>query len=99
MPFIFESTGVETHFTNGLDPQPRARGVFAFFRPELLVQWLAYLPPTHMAQAGPHTVQEQLAAPTFLARMQHMPQLVTEWGTGGASYKLWLAQITAIQNL
>ncbi|MGH8846393.1 MAG: hypothetical protein ACREXG_04745 [Polaromonas sp.] len=41
LPFLWESTGVETHFTNGLDPQPRARGVFAFFRPELLVQWLA----------------------------------------------------------
>jgi type I restriction enzyme R subunit len=41
LPFVWESTGVETHFTNGLDPEPRARGVFAFFRPELLVQWLA----------------------------------------------------------
>jgi hypothetical protein len=25
-----------------LDPEPRARSVFAFFRPELLVQWLAF---------------------------------------------------------
>ncbi len=40
LPFVWESTGVETHFTNGLDPEPRARPVFAFFRPELLVQWL-----------------------------------------------------------
>ena len=45
LPFVWESTGVETHFTNGLDPEPRARAVFAFFRPELLVQWLALLPP------------------------------------------------------
>jgi type I restriction enzyme, R subunit len=44
LPFVWESTGIETHFTNGLDPEPRARAVFAFFRPELLVQWLAYLP-------------------------------------------------------
>ena len=36
LPFLFESTGVETQFTNGLDPQPRSRRVFAFFRPELL---------------------------------------------------------------
>ncbi|MGH8857322.1 MAG: type I restriction-modification enzyme R subunit C-terminal domain-containing protein [Polaromonas sp.] len=28
-----------------------------------------------------------------------MPQLITEWGVGGASYQLWPAQITAIQNL
>jgi type I restriction enzyme R subunit len=43
LPFLFESTGVETHFTNGLDPQPRARGVFAFFRPELLAEWVTFL--------------------------------------------------------
>lgn len=34
LPFVFESTGVETRFTNGLDPAPRARPLFAFFRPE-----------------------------------------------------------------
>ena len=28
LPFLYESTGVETRFTNGLDPQPRSRGVF-----------------------------------------------------------------------
>lgn len=93
MPFLWESTGVETHFTNGLDPEPRARGVFAFFRPELLVQWLAYIP----ANAEPNTAHE--ASGTFLARMRHMPQLVTQWGSGGAHYQLWPAQITAIQNL
>ena len=40
LPFVFESTGVETRFTNGLDPAPRARPLFAFFRPELLLHWL-----------------------------------------------------------
>jgi len=93
LPFVWESTGVETHFTNGLDPEPRARSVFAFFRPELLVQWLTYLP----AQAAPNTAQE--TAGTFLSRLQHMPQLVTEWGSGGAHYQLWPAQISAITNL
>ena len=50
LPFVWESTGIETHFTNGLDPEPRARAVFAFFRPELLVQWLAYLPSSSSSQ-------------------------------------------------
>jgi len=93
LPFVWESTGVETHFTNGLDPEPRARSVFAFFRPELLVQWLAYLP----ARADSNTAQE--TAGTFLARMRSMPKLVTEWGSGGAHYALWPAQISAITNL
>ncbi len=93
LPFVWESTGVETHFTNGLDPEPRARSVFAFYRPELLVQWLAYLP----TPATDTSAQE--TAGTFLARMRCMPQLVTEWGSGGAHYALWPAQIGAITNL
>ena len=36
LPFSYESTGIETHFTQVLDPQPRARSVFAFHRPETL---------------------------------------------------------------
>lgn len=96
LPFVFESTGVETRFTNGLDPLPRARPLFAFFRPELLVQWLTYLP----AQAASASDATDLSeAPTFLRRMQSRPPLVTEWGQGGAHFKLWPAQITAIQNL
>lgn len=90
MPFVWESTGVETHFTNGLDPEPRARSVFAFFRPEPLAQWLALLPPA----VGSEGVSE--APSTFLARMRNMPQLVTEWGSGGAHYQLWPAR-TACQ--
>lgn len=97
LPFLWESTGVETHFTNGLDPEPRARGVFAFFRPELLVQWLAYIAPA----AAPNTAHgaADVYSGTFLARLRHMPQLVTEWGSGGAHYQLWPAQISAITNL
>ena len=36
LPFHYESTGVETQFTNRLDPDPRSRRVFAFHRPEEL---------------------------------------------------------------
>ena len=36
LPFLYESTGVETFFTNGLDPDPRSRRVFAFHLPETL---------------------------------------------------------------
>jgi len=33
LPFCFESTGVETRFTNGLDPEPRSHNVFACLCP------------------------------------------------------------------
>jgi type I restriction enzyme R subunit len=40
LPFAYESTGVETQFTNQLDPSPKSRNVFAFHRPETLLEWL-----------------------------------------------------------
>lgn len=41
LPFLYQSTGVETRFTNRLDPDPRSRQVFHFHRPETLTRWLA----------------------------------------------------------
>jgi len=34
LPFIYESTGILTRFTDARDPKPRARPVFSFHRPE-----------------------------------------------------------------
>jgi type I restriction enzyme R subunit len=41
IPFLYESTGVITRFTDQRDPKPRSREVFAFHRPETLREWLA----------------------------------------------------------
>jgi type I restriction enzyme R subunit len=40
LPFCYQSTGVETRFTNFLEPDARSRPVFGFHRPETLVGWL-----------------------------------------------------------
>ncbi|MBW2981749.1 DEAD/DEAH box helicase family protein [Candidatus Woesearchaeota archaeon] len=40
LPFVYESTGVETRFTNLWDPKPRSRDVFSFHKPETFEQWL-----------------------------------------------------------
>ena len=40
LPFGYESTGVETRFTCGLDPVPTSRRVFGFHRPETLARWV-----------------------------------------------------------
>ncbi|RUA28023.1 MAG: restriction endonuclease subunit R, partial [Bacteroidetes bacterium] len=40
LPFVYESTGIITHFTDYRDPKPRARTVFGFHRPETLANWL-----------------------------------------------------------
>ncbi len=41
LPFVYESTGVVTRFTDGRDPKPRSREVFTFPRPETMVEWLS----------------------------------------------------------
>jgi len=83
LPFQYESTGIETHFTSGLDPQPRARNVFAFHRPEMLAQWVR--------GAGDAGTGAGEPPPSFLALMNSMPGLVE---TG-----LWPAQVVAIKSL
>ncbi|RCX32809.1 type I restriction-modification enzyme R subunit C-terminal domain-containing protein [Thioalbus denitrificans] len=102
LPFAYQSTGVETRFTNGLDPQPRSRPVFAFHRPEMLATWLAdaFVVTSSPSQGeGPDGGEVPKAAEdhpvysaqTLLARIAHLPPLVTEG--------LWPAQVTAIENL
>jgi type I restriction enzyme R subunit len=69
LPFIYESTGAETRFTNGYDPDARSRRVFTFHRPETLIEWLRQI------AENPHL-------PTFRARLRAMPA-VDERGLWG----------------
>jgi type I restriction enzyme R subunit len=62
LPFIYESTGTETRFTNGYDPDARSRRVFTFHRPETLTEWV-------------RQIRENPYAPTFRARLQSLPEL------------------------
>ncbi len=39
LPFVYESTGVLTRFTDTRDPKPRSREVFSFPRPETVQDW------------------------------------------------------------
>ena len=64
LPFAFESTGKETRFTNGLDPEPRSRRVFSFPRPETLKGWTV--------------LPNDTEPPTTLWRLQDMPPLIAD---------------------
>jgi type I restriction enzyme R subunit len=85
LPFRYESTGVETFFTNGLDPDPTARRVFSFHRPETLGAWLAAEVRRRSGKADAPT------APTLKGRMRLAQQL----NRAG----MWPAQIRAVENL
>lgn len=40
LPFVYESTGTITRFTDCRDPKPRGRNVFSFHKPETIVEWI-----------------------------------------------------------
>ncbi|WP_219414720.1 DEAD/DEAH box helicase family protein [Pseudonocardia nigra] len=62
LPFRYESTGVDTRFTNGLDPIVRPRRVFSFHQPATVARWM------READADPE-------APTLRHRLRQMPAL------------------------
>ncbi|MFW6641405.1 DEAD/DEAH box helicase family protein [Nocardiopsis algeriensis] len=60
LPFQYVSDGNETRLYNGLDPEPRSRGVFAVHRPSTLARWIA-------------EAEEDHQAPTLRARLRRLP--------------------------
>ncbi len=87
LPFAYESTGIETRFTNGMDPEPRSRPVFSFYRPEGLAKLLELAEPDVAAEARPDYIDR---GRTFLARMRNIPELKDD---------LWPPKDRAIANL
>jgi len=41
LPFVYESTGIITRFTDYRDPKPRGRNIFSFHKPETITLWLS----------------------------------------------------------
>jgi type I restriction enzyme R subunit len=64
LPFCYQSTGVETRFTNLLEPDARSRPIFSFHRPETFADWLA----------------EDTKSPGSILRahLKHLPPLIKE---------------------
>ena len=92
LPFLYESTGAETQFTNRLDPEPRSRLVFSFHSPQTLATWLGT--PEASGTNGHRIAEERgdyLAADNLRQRLKAMPAL----NASG----LWPVQERAIRNL
>ncbi len=92
LPFLYESTGAETQFTNRLDPEPRSRNVFAFHNPETLARWVgaSETPGTAPMQASEEG-GDYLVVDNLRQKLRAMPPL----NTSG----LWPVQERAIRNL
>jgi type I restriction enzyme R subunit len=103
LPFLYESTGVETQFTNLLDPYPRSRPVFAVHRPETLAEWLAadtldkWVKTLHEDGTGLFTAADDSRPSSFRSRLQTLPPL--EQPREGSGWRLFPNQMQAITNL
>ena len=97
LPFLYESTGSETRFTNGLDPQPRSRIFFSFHTSDTLAEWLggqegSVEPPSDGVEliadagGGGYRIRHSLRR-----RLTTMPPL--------SDSNLWTVQAQAIRNL
>ena len=64
LPFCYQSTGIETRFTNLMEPDARSRPVFAFHRPETFADWLMD--------------ESKKPGSKLRARLKHMPLLIEE---------------------
>ena len=92
LPFLYESTGAETQFTNRLDPEPRSRLVFSFHTPETLAKWIGVseTPGTDTQRIGEER-RDYLVPHNLRQRLKVMPPL----NPSG----LWAVQERAIRNL
>ena len=92
LPFLYESTGAETQFTNRLDPEPRSRLVFSFHSPETFAKWIggSETPGTDTQGIGEER-RDYLVPYNLRQRLKVMPPL----NPSG----LWAVQERAIRNL
>ena len=101
LPFIYMSTGVETRFINGLDPDPKTRAISAnlpeIHRPDTLAEWIAaetldaWVKRLHAEGSGLYTAADDTRPSSFRGRITTMPPLVP-----GSLYQ---NQIEAVTNL
>ena len=101
LPFLYLSTGVETRFINGLDPEPKTRAISAnlpeIHRPETLAEWIAaetldaWVKRLHAEGSGFYTAADDTRPSSLRGRITTMPPL--EGGT------LYPNQIEAVTNL
>lgn len=104
LPFVYESTGELTRFTDYRDPKPRSRPVFTFHRPQTFERWLR---ETKTLRARVHDIPQmqrgtlrecQFIAVTNLEKSfrENRPKALVQMATG--SGKTYTA-ITSIYRL
>ena len=100
LPFLYVSTGVETRFINGLDPEPKTRSishVAHIHRPETLAEWLAaetldaWVKRLRAEGGGLYTAAGDARPASLRARLRTLPPLEQDF--------LYPVQVEAVKNV
>ena len=100
LPFLYVSTGVDTRFINGLDPDPKSRRISYLphiHRPEALAEWLraetlnAWVKRLHKEGGGFYTAAGDTRPASLRARLGTLPPLERGF--------LYPVQVEAVQNV
>jgi type I restriction enzyme R subunit len=97
LPMLYESTGIETRFTNLRDPEPKSRRTFGFHRPETLMEWAkdgadSSPTPRPLNAVAEKSGSYETGRSSLAGRFQLLPAQIDD-------PHLWPAQRTAIINL
>jgi len=103
LPFLYLSTGVETRFINGLDPEPKTRAISAnlphIHRPETLAEWIsaetadAWVKRLHAEGGAGYTAADDTRPASFRARLRTLPPLQP-----GSLYPNQIAAVTHLED-
>ncbi|MDY6917221.1 MAG: type I restriction-modification enzyme R subunit C-terminal domain-containing protein, partial [Chloroflexota bacterium] len=104
LPFAYESTGIETFFRDLRDPEPRSRSVFAFHKPETLMERasqhetlrarLQHMPP--LVTAGLRDCQVDALRSLEVSLEEARPRALVQMASGsGKTY----AAVTSVYRL
>ena len=101
LPWLYESTGQITRFTNRRDPSPRSREVFAFHRPETFRAWslasrslrsgIASLPP--LDPTGLRECQVKAIANLEVSLKADRPRALVQMATGSGKTFTAITQV------
>jgi len=103
LPFLYLSTGVETRFINGLDPEPKTRAISAnlphIHQPGTLAEWIGaetadvWVQRLHAEGGGLYTAADDTRPASFRARLQTLPPLQP-----GSLYPNQVAAVTHLED-
>ncbi len=72
LPFVYESTGELTRFTDYRDPKPRSRPVFHFHQPQTLRQWRKQTDPLRARLQGLPELDETGLRPAQISAIRNL---------------------------